>query len=63
VLKPYFARLLPKLPSRRVIAMKAIVAVAALALSTRVGATELTKENWDAQTAGKSVFVKFQAPW
>jgi len=45
------------------LAMKAIVAVAALALSTRVGATELTKEDWDAKTAGKSVFVKFLAPW
>jgi len=27
------------------------------------GATELTEANWDAKTAGKSVFVKFLAPW
>jgi len=27
------------------------------------GATELTKETWDAAVAGKSVFVKFLAPW
>jgi len=25
--------------------------------------TELTKETWDAAVAGKTVFVKFQAPW
>jgi len=24
---------------------------------------ELTKEDWDDKTAGKTVFVKFQAPW
>jgi hypothetical protein len=29
------------------------------------GATsmELTPDTWDAETAGKSVFIKFQAPW
>jgi len=27
-----------------------------------VGA-ELTVENFDAETAGKTVFIKFQAPW
>jgi len=26
-------------------------------------ATQLTKETWDAASAGKAVFVKFQAPW
>jgi len=26
-------------------------------------ALTLTHENWDSETAGKSVFVKFQAPW
>jgi hypothetical protein len=26
-------------------------------------ATELTMETWDAAVAGKSVFVKFLAPW
>ena len=25
--------------------------------------TELTLENFDEQTAGKTVFIKFQAPW
>jgi len=28
-----------------------------------VGATELTVENWEAETAGKTIFIKFQAPW
>jgi len=26
-------------------------------------AVELTKESWDANVAGKSVFIKFLAPW
>jgi len=42
--------------------MKVIAAVA-LALATRSSALELTQENWDEKTAGKSVFVKFLAPW
>jgi len=43
--------------------MKAIVALA-LALTARpVIATELTQADWDSATAGKSVFVKFLAPW
>jgi len=28
-----------------------------------VGAMELTPENWASATAGKTVFIKFQAPW
>jgi len=28
-----------------------------------VSAVELTHENWDEKTAGKSVFIKFLAPW
>jgi len=39
--------------------MKAILAL----LVGSAGAMELTKETWDAAVAGKSVFVKFQAPW
>jgi len=27
------------------------------------GAMELTPENWDEQTVGKTVLIKFQAPW
>jgi hypothetical protein len=26
-------------------------------------ATELTPDNWDSETSGKTVFIKFQAPW
>jgi hypothetical protein len=38
-----------------------IIALAAmLAVSSAV---ELTPDNWDSETAGKSVFIKFLAPW
>jgi len=37
--------------------------VALLATLCTAGATELTKETWDAAVAGKQVFVKFLAPW
>jgi hypothetical protein len=40
---------------------KFAVAVAALLGSAQ--ATELTPDNWDAATAGKTAFIKFQAPW
>jgi len=26
-------------------------------------ATELTPDNWDSEVAGKTVFIKFLAPW
>jgi len=38
-------------------------ALALLALLSVSDATELTKETWDGAVAGKSVFVKFLAPW
>merc|ERR1712046_172299 len=38
-------------------------ALALLALVAAVSATELTPSNWDSETAGKTVFVKFLAPW
>jgi hypothetical protein len=41
--------------------MKAAILTAALVGSAC--AMELTKENWDSSVAGKSVFVKFLAPW
>jgi len=43
--------------------MKAIAALAIAALAPSVSATELTMQDWDEKTAGKSVFVKFLAPW
>jgi hypothetical protein len=33
------------------------------ALAASACATELTKETWDDAVAGKTVFVKFLAPW
>jgi hypothetical protein len=41
-------------------AMKAISMALVL---VAVSATELTFFDWDAKVAGKSVFIKFQAPW
>jgi len=35
----------------------------AAALLAQAGAMELTSDNWAAATAGKTVFIKFQAPW
>jgi len=32
-------------------------------LFVAVGATTLTPDNFDAETAGKTTFIKFQAPW
>jgi hypothetical protein len=34
-----------------------------LALTIGGGAVELTPDTWDDATAGKTVFVKFLAPW
>jgi len=39
------------------------VAALSLLLAGGVGAIELNSDNWDSETAGKSVFVKFLAPW
>jgi len=35
----------------------------ALLLATLTSGKELTKADWETETAGKTVFVKFQAPW
>jgi len=42
--------------------MRAITLLAAV-LAAPAGAMELTKDTWDDAVAGKTVFVKFQAPW
>jgi hypothetical protein len=42
--------------ARCVLALTGLLAISA-------GAVELTADNWDAETAGKTIFVKFQAPW
>ncbi len=43
--------------------MKAVAIILGMAATTSVQATELTQSDWDSKTAGKTVFVKFQAPW
>jgi hypothetical protein len=42
--------------------MNSIVAIL-LTLLAATNAIELTGDNWDDATAGKTVFIKFQAPW
>jgi hypothetical protein len=37
--------------------------ILALSLLGAASAMELTSANWDAETAGKTVFIKFLAPW
>jgi hypothetical protein len=34
-----------------------------LALLSMVSAMELTPDTWDSAVSGKTVFIKFQAPW
>jgi len=34
-----------------------------LAAFAVANAVELTPDNWDAETGGKTIFVKFLAPW
>jgi len=34
-----------------------------LALALAANANELTPDTWDDAVAGKTVFIKFQAPW
>jgi len=38
-------------------------AIALLSLAAATNAIELTPDNWDANVAGKTVFIKFFAPW
>jgi hypothetical protein len=37
--------------------------VALALLASLANALELTESNWEEAVAGKSVFIKFQAPW
>jgi len=43
--------------------LKARAAVILAALAQCASGLELTKANWDKEVAGKTVFVKFLAPW
>jgi hypothetical protein len=38
-------------------------AVLALALVAAASGLDLTPDNWDEAVAGKTIFVKFLAPW
>jgi hypothetical protein len=42
--------------------MKLFTILAAVAMAA-VSAMELTPDTWEAKTAGKTIFVKFLAPW
>jgi hypothetical protein len=42
--------------------MKSVI-VALLSLLAVTNAVELTPETWDDAVAGKTVFIKFLAPW
>jgi len=42
--------------------MKAVTAILGL-LAATANAIELTPANWEAETSGKTVFIKFLAPW
>jgi hypothetical protein len=43
--------------------MRASAVLLAVLAGSTAQATELTKETWDDAVAGKTVFVKFLAPW
>lgn len=44
--------------------MKAWSAVVlGLLMGVQVNGLELTPDNWDTETAGKTTFIKFLAPW
>ena len=45
--------------------MKSVALALACALTAPAAsdATELTPANWNAETGGKTVFIKFLAPW
>jgi hypothetical protein len=42
--------------------LRSVVLCAIVAAAT-VSAVSLTKDNYDELTAGKTAFIKFQAPW
>jgi protein disulfide-isomerase-like protein len=43
--------------------MNSVVAILLTLLVATTNAIDLTSDNWDAETAGKTVFIKFFAPW
>jgi len=57
------SRSFAKIPSVSFLAMAALKIATLFAIAIRVQGTELTLADWDEKSAGKQVFVKFQAPW
>ena len=43
--------------------IKQLSLLLALITAPAISAIELTPDTWDAETSGKTVFVKFYAPW
>jgi len=39
------------------------IGLALLGLASMAQGLELTPDNWDTETAGKTVLIKFLAPW
>jgi len=37
--------------------------LALLGLAATANAIELTLDNWETESSGKTTFIKFQAPW
>jgi len=50
-------------PSSLASKMRAAAFAVACAIFGTARGVELTEATWEAATSGKSVFVKFQAPW
>jgi len=59
---PCVSSFVPLAPAAPLVAMALKVLAVSLLLGV-AGANELTSANWDAAVAGKTVFIKFQAPW
>ena len=43
--------------------MKIVSLVVLSLIAVTASALELTPDNWDSETAGKTVLIKFLAPW
>jgi len=47
--------------NQHTVTMKIVLAL--LGLASTANAVSLNPDNWEAETSGKTVFIKFQAPW
>ena len=53
---PFCSHFFDQLPNMK-------IGLALLGLAATASAIELTPDNWDTETSGKTVFIKFLAPW